>query len=154
VYASLAPLVSYQTELENTKARLIETGDVGGSEFVQRLMDANQRAISNLTNSQSGFSTAGTTAVGGAVSAAQAQGGNFAGASRSVGEQGTTGLAGGAGGMRDAASRAVDDAAAAAGLGRANMHNIGLGLGMALSEGMIAGRVAVEEDDPPRTRHG
>lgn len=161
LYAQIAPLVQYQSQLDLVRSALAAAGDSAGVEFVDKLAAANQRAIDNLTASAPEFQNSGSAAAGagaagvasqaGAFGAAGSaggaagaggvagQGGAFAGAGQGVGAAGTAGLAGGLAGMPGVASGSVLESVNAAALAGANAHNVGYGIGAAFIEGIADG---------------
>lgn len=142
VTEQIAPLLQYQAELDQVKAALSAAGDTAGVDFVQKLEDANQRAITNLQSSTPGFQAAGSQAAGGAVQGVADQQGAMSGAGSAVGGAGTGGFAAGISGMPGTASGTVLDSVNAAQLAGANAHNVGYGIGASFSAGIGDGIIA------------
>lgn len=101
-----------------------------------------QTGAAGAQNTLGSWISAGGNIAGAAVSAAAGQAGAMRGAGTGVGQQGTAGLAGGMSGMPGVASGSVLDSTNAAALAGANAHNVGYGIGAALSSGIGDGIIA------------
>lgn len=116
----LTPLQNLQGELDRLAEGFIATGDTASLEYVNKIRFGVQKSIESVQSGQGPMTGAGQGLGGGLKSGADQ----------------------GAGPMPGSVAAIVDQAGRDAGLAGANMHNIGLGIGMSLSGGMVDGLYA------------